>query len=84
MSAYNNFTIARFKDGELSLDRRVFNYRPSSNDKFHTVLEGERLDSIAYKYYKDSTLWHIIADVNVITNPFSIEPGDELVIPALI
>jgi hypothetical protein len=30
----------------------------------HQVAVGERIDSIAYQYYTDSTLWWRIADAN--------------------
>jgi phage tail protein X len=30
----------------------------------HTVALGERIDSIAYQYYTDATLWWRIADAN--------------------
>ena len=36
----------------------------SDNDKFIYPVEGSRLDSLAFKYYGDNTLWWIIAKVN--------------------
>lgn len=85
MSAYNDFDIIQFKEGDLALDRRFYQYRPSRGDKHHTVIEDERLDTIAFKYYRDSTLWYLIADVNEIFNPLAkLVPGTELLIPAAI
>lgn len=44
--------------------------------------EGDYLDSLAYKYYGDPTLWWIIALANNIGKArMSIEPGLQLRIP---
>ena len=47
----------------------------------HTVKEGERLDIIAGEYYKDGTLWWIIAAASGIGWGLQIPPGTYLVIP---
>lgn len=48
----------------------------------HTYVTGERLDQLAYKYYKRPGLWWLIMDHNPeIKNPFSITPGTLLRIP---
>ena len=83
MSAYDNSYIAKFKDGQLALDRNIYSYIPSSKDQVHQVIEGDRLDTIAFKYYNNSKLWYIIADVNGIINPFELEIGIKLLIPGL-
>lgn len=46
----------------------------------HTVQIGETLSSIADKYYEDSSLWKKIyrANVNIISNPDVIYPGQVL------
>ncbi len=36
----------------------------STGDKYHTVLEGERLDTIAKKYYRKSDYRWVIAHAN--------------------
>ncbi len=83
MSAYNQFLVAKFSNGQLSLDRQPYQYRPSSKDRTHIIVEGERLDTIAFKYYDNSTLWYILADVNGIINPFDLTIGDEILIPEI-
>jgi len=57
---------------------------PSSDDKYHEVEHGEenRLDKIANRYYKNSTLWWVIAYVNNIKDPFYIKKGVVLRIPS--
>ena len=84
MSAYSNQRVFRFKEGDVMADRIPFVWVPSQKDKTHVVVEGERLDTLAFKYYGNSTLWYVIADVNEIFNPFeTLEPGEELLIPGL-
>ena len=85
MSAYKNYSTVRFKEGDIMLDRHPFIYRPSIKDKTHIVIMGDRLDTLAFKYYNDSSLWYIIADTNEIENPFEILGlGEELIIPGLV
>lgn len=81
-SPYNNAYGLQYDDGDVSLERIPYEYIPSDNDLYHTVIDGETIQSIAYKYYRDSGLWYIIADVNSIYNPISeIVPGLQLLIP---
>ena len=52
-----------------------------NNGITHIVVQGETLESIAYLYYKDATLWWKIADVNNIKNPLFLTPGTAIYIP---
>jgi len=47
---------------------------PTHNDIYVITTAGDRLDLLAYQYYKDTTLWWIIASANAL-------PGDSLVPP---
>lgn len=79
-SPYSNGYVIRYPDGDESLEREV---NTSYTDYVvHTVLDGETIQSIAFKYYGDSGLWGVIADVNDILNPFEeLYGGLELIIP---
>ncbi|MFK7802801.1 MAG: hypothetical protein AB8G95_14290 [Anaerolineae bacterium] len=46
------------------------------------VAMGDRLDTIATKIYGDPTDWRLIAQHNNILDPFSLQPGRTLEIPA--
>lgn len=82
MAIYDNGILLTYpEENEASYLRVPYNYSPHPNDKTHIVLEGERLDTIAYRYYKDSLKWYIIADTNDIINPFDLELGQNLIIP---
>ena len=69
-SPYNDAYVIKYEDGDVSLETYPPQIIPSSSDIFHTVLEGETLQNIAFRYYKDSGLWYAIAEANKILNPF--------------
>ena len=45
------------------------------------IENGDRIDSLAYKFYGDVTLWWIIAKANGIKGKTALEPGIPLRIP---
>jgi len=62
-----------------------------SASTYHTVIDGDRLDLIAYKYYSKkvadaSKYWWVLADVNDIYDPMDITEyvGQQLVIPDIL
>jgi hypothetical protein len=57
---------------------------PSESDVYIVTVQGDRLDLIAYTYYKDPTLWWIIpmANTNVTLGSMFPEPGLQLRIPS--
>lgn len=51
---------------------------------YHTYQEGERLDQLAVKYFKNPGLWWIITQVNPeVTDILNIAPGTKLRIPSV-
>ena len=51
------------------------------NDIYITTIIGDRLDSLAYQFYKDVDLWWIISRANmsiVKRDSFSLKPGIEI------
>lgn len=69
-----------YDEGDYSLERELNDSLMDSGIR-HTVLEGETLQSIAFKYYHDSGRWADIADFNEIVDPFNINKGDIILIP---
>jgi hypothetical protein len=53
------------------------------DDIFHTVVEGDRADLIAYRYFGRAELWWIICDYNGIFFPLEIEAGTVLRLPSV-
>ena len=57
-------------------------YTPDSTDTYIRTQEGDRLDTIAYRFYGDVSLWAIIASANSIGHgTLQLESGLQLVIP---
>lgn len=85
-STVKNFTDVKIKKTlktkYLMHNRRVFSRNDvKENFVLHTVGIGEIIDKIAWTYYRDSTLWWIIADVNELDYAFDLYPGQILTIP---
>lgn len=86
---YVNGKIVSFTDTEEQLLlRSKMEFTPKIGDTYHMVKEGDRLDLIAYKEYRNrvpdpSKWWWVIADANQIHNPFDLSEwvGRELHIP---
>ncbi len=56
---------------------------PDDNDLYIITEQGDRLDILANTYYKNPSMWWIIATANNINDAnFYIEPGIQLRIPA--
>ena len=74
----------KYSNGDYSLERPIPIPIYSDSDQIHTVMDGETLQSIAYRYYGDSGFWYQIAEANQIINPISDEEfyiGRRLIIP---
>jgi len=56
---------------------------PRPDDRFHTVVDGDRLDLLAHRYLGKTDLWWIICDYNDIFFPMELEPGSVLRIPSV-
>lgn len=55
---------------------------PRPDDRFHTIVTGDRPDVLAQRYLGDASLWWVICDCNAITFPFSLVLGAMLRIPS--
>lgn len=76
MSRYDNVEILKDRSGRRF--RRTIKYpiiEPHINDTYIIGMVGDRLDTLAFKYYQDSSLWWVIAEAN------NIGKGD-LVVPS--
>ena len=56
---------------------------PRPDDRFHTVVTGDRLDVLAQRYLGDASLWPLICDCNDIASPLDLHPRTVLRIPAI-
>lgn len=88
---YSNGVINTYADGTTELLRENVVSQGSTEDKYHTVVNADRIDLIAYQYYKDivfraAEYWWLIADVNNIENPLDLSNyiGQQILIPDLL
>ena len=84
MNRYDNPTIEYTSQGKRFLKQKYYPNIPlSSTDEYVITTIGDRLDTLAYSYYRDSTLWWIIsiANNNVTKGTLFPEPGTQLRIP---
>jgi len=80
---YENNEIQKLKDGREVYRTRIYPDIPLSDSDMYIVTQtGDRLDTLAYQYYDDSSLWWIIATANNLHDaPFAFEDGTILRIP---
>lgn len=84
MNRYTQTNSSVFKryDGKRVLRTTRYPKIPVGfNDMYIVASETDYLDSLAYKFYKDSTLWWIIAQANGIKATLKAPTGVQIRIP---
>ena len=84
MNRYNNAIIETTSQGKRYWKQKFYPNVPlSETDDYVITTIGDRLDNLAYSYYRDSTLWWVIsmANNNVTKGSLFPEPGTQLRIP---
>ena len=83
MNRYENIKIVKTDDGKRY--RKSVQYpliERKSNDRYIIGARHDRLDNLAFKYYKDTRLWWIIARANNIgKGNLTVPIGAQLRIP---
>ena len=82
-SRYQNNETKKLNDGREVFKSKIYPKIPKSDSDIYIVTQGgDRLDSIAYQFYENSSLWWIIASANNIHDaPFALPEGTELRVP---
>jgi nucleoid-associated protein YgaU len=83
-SRYDNNITLKTTQGKPYYDsKRYPNIPLSENDLYVVTGIGDRLDNLAYRYYRDSNLWWVIsmANNNVTRGSMFPYPGTQLRIP---
>ena len=82
MARYDETNVRKNQDTNKSYyNTTIYKKVPERNDDMYFIsTEGDRCDSLAYRFYNDSTLWWFIAKVNNITTN-NIPAGTSLRIP---
>ena len=84
MNRYENTPIKLTSEGKRYWKQKFYPNVPlSETDDYVITTIGDRLDSLAYSYYRDSTLWWVISMANNNATKGSLfpEPGTQLRIP---
>ena len=84
MNRYDKATIETTSSGKRYFKSKFYPNVPlSETDDYVITTIGDRLDTLAYSYYSDSTLWWVIAmaNNNVTKGSLFPEPGTQLRIP---
>ena len=85
MNRYNNSTILKteFTNRPYYKGKYYPNIPLSESDVYVITTVGDRLDSLAYSYYNDATLWWVIAMANNNATKGALypAPGTQLRIP---
>lgn len=83
ISRYYNNVSKKTIDGRTVYKSKIYPNIPLRDDDVYVATEtGDRLDTLAYEYYNDSSLWWIIAAANNIhTAPIGLKDGTILRIP---
>ena len=75
--------MPRFDGKRVYITTQYPQINASPNDTIVISNEGDYLDTLAYKYYGDPTLWWVIALANNLGKArMSVTPGLQLKIPA--
>ena len=82
-SRYENNNSKKLNDGRNVYRSKIDPEIPLRDDDIYVASEtGDRLDTLAFQYYEDASLWWIIASANNIHNaPFGLKDGTILRIP---
>ena len=82
-SRYENNESKKLADGRTVYRSKIYPNIPLRDDDVYVASEtGDRLDTLAYEYYNDASLWWIIAAANNIHDaPFGLADGTILRIP---
>lgn len=82
-SRYDRNSIRTLKDGRRVYQSKIYKNIPKSDKDIYIVTQtGDRLDTIAYDMYGDSSLWWIIATANNIHDAtFAVPDGTTLRVP---
>lgn len=82
-SRYRNNRTKKLKDGRTVYRSKIYPEIPLRDSDLYVASEtGDRLDTLAYQYYDDASLWWIIAAANNIHDaPLGLEDGTILRIP---
>ncbi|MEI7833429.1 MAG: hypothetical protein WCJ56_09550 [bacterium] len=82
-SRYRDCVVFQDSETQFLGSRPQLDTTPQPDDRFHMVMDGDRIDLLAYRYLGDPLLWWIICDWNDVCFPLELPVGATLRIPSL-
>jgi len=85
MNRYQNILEVKDEEGTRYIQNAIYPDIPATPyDTYVITTVGDRFDTLAFQFYKDVTLWWVIASANPNNNTGSLipKPGMQLRIPA--
>ena len=82
-SRYASAVLFTGQEEEFLGARLQVNTSPRPDDRFHTVVTGDRVDLLAVRYLGQAELWWIVCDYNDIYFPLELKLGAALRIPSV-
>ena len=83
MKRYQYTKIKKNKFGEQVYKSTLYPHiKKNEDDLYIRTVDGDRLDNLAYEYYKDPSLWWILARANKIgLGSLNVKAGKQIRIP---
>jgi nucleoid-associated protein YgaU len=82
MGRYNKINIQKKTKGLVFHSNLMPYFEGADSDFLIITEEDDRLDTLAFQFYKNASLWWVIAVYNNLTNiDLKLEPGLQLRIP---
>ncbi len=82
MGRYDKLNIQQKTKGLVFHSNLMPYFEPADSDVLILTEEDDRLDTLAFEFYKDASLWWVIALYNNMTDiDLKLEPGLQLRIP---
>ena len=76
-----SLTLKEYRNVKVQLDETPRN--SPDVEKLYIANRGETLGSIAFRVYRDCSLWRVLAIANQIQDPRRLSPGTRLIVPKL-
>jgi len=78
----NRYKYTKKKNKKKLVNTNYPSFKKSDDDIYIYTKLGDRLDNLAYRFYKDSTLWWVIAKANDLSgDSMFVKSGMRLWIP---
>ena len=82
-SRYASAALYTGRDETFLGARQRIDTSPRPDDRFHTVVDGDRVDVLAARFLGRAELWWVICDYNDVFFPLELDLGAVLRVPSV-